>query len=184
MLLAPGSEVSMTIKTVAGRILTEETPLTNPNVTFERTTDENGMVSLGYGVIEPRAGAWEIGLNAKKTPPGGGPFAVLATMDTDLGMTAEVEPAVARSGQPVAIRAQLLGPQPPAQAVAQARITAPSGEVSVLPLTAPATDGASFSGAWTPAANGEYTIVIEVTGADAAGNLFERLSVLGASVSE
>jgi pimeloyl-ACP methyl ester carboxylesterase len=183
MLLAPGSEVSMTIKTVAGRILTEETPLTNPNVTFERTTDENGMVSLGYGVIEPRAGAWEIGLNAKKTPPGGGPFAVLATMDTDLGLSAEVAPAAPRVGQAVALRARLDAPQPPARVAAQARIIGPAGETSVLPL-ARATDGVSFAETWTPAANGEYTIVIEVTGADAAGNLFERLSVLGASVRE
>jgi pimeloyl-ACP methyl ester carboxylesterase len=184
MLLAPGSEVSMTIKTVAGRILTEETPLTNPNVTFERTLDENGMVSLGYGVVEPRAGAWEIGLTARKTPPGGGPFAVLATLDTDLALSAEVDPAALSPGQPAQISARLVGPEPLAQATAQARITGPSGDVVVVPLAPLATAGAAFAEAWTPGASGEYTIAIEVTGVDAAGNVFERLSVLGASVGQ
>lgn len=181
MLLAPGSEVSMTIKTVAGRILTEETPKTNPNVTFERALDENGMVSLGYGVVEPRAGAWEIGLTAKKTPSGGGPFAVLATMDTDLAMTAEISPGAPQVGASATITSRLTAAQPPQQASARARILGPAGEPVVLPL---AQAGETYAATWTPAAPGEYTIVVEVTGIDAAGNPFERLSVLGASVGE
>ncbi|MCU0507580.1 MAG: alpha/beta fold hydrolase [Anaerolineae bacterium] len=181
MLLAPGSEVSMTIKTVAGRILTEETPLTNPNVTFERVLDDNGMVSLGYGVVEPRAGAWEIGLTARKTPPGGGPFAVLATMDTDLALAAEIAPGAPRAGQPARLTARLSGPQPPQQVSLQARISGPADESTVLPLQR---DGDAFAATWTPGAAGEYTIVVEATGLDAAGNLFERLAVLGASPGE
>jgi pimeloyl-ACP methyl ester carboxylesterase len=181
MLLAPGSEVSMTIKTVAGRILTEETPLTNPNVTFERTLDDNGMVSLGYGVVEPRAGAWEIGLTARKTPPGGGPFAVLATMDTDLALAAAIEPGAPRAGQPARLTARLSGPQPPQEVALQARISGATGDTVVLPLEP---EGDAFSATWTPPASGEYTIVVEAAGVDEAGNPFERLSVLGASVTE
>ncbi len=109
ILLAPGSQVSMTIKTVAGKILTEETPKTNPNVTFERVLDPSEALSLGYGVVAPKAGVWEIGLTATETPPGGGPFAVLATMDTDLRLTADATPAAAAVGQPVQIRASLAG---------------------------------------------------------------------------
>ena len=69
ILFAPGSAVSMTIKTVAGRILTEDTPKTNPNVTFERVLDESIPLTLGYGVVAPKAGAWEIGLTTRRLHP-------------------------------------------------------------------------------------------------------------------
>jgi pimeloyl-ACP methyl ester carboxylesterase len=179
MLLAPGSEVSMTIKTVAGKILTEATPKTNPNVTFERTLDESAPVTLGYGVVGPKAGAWEIGLTAKSTPPGGGPFAVLATMDTDLALSAAATPGSTQVGQPVRLSAQLSAAQPPSEVSARARIVGPQGDATTVEL---AEEGAAFAATWTPTAEGEYTITIEVTGLDAAGNKFERLSVLGAVV--
>jgi hypothetical protein len=181
MLLAPGSEVSMTIKTVAGKILTEETPKANPNVTFERTLDDSAPVSLGYGVVGPKAGAWEIGLTAKTTPPGGGPFAVLATMDTDLTLAAQASPGSPGAGEPVRLTAQLSGTQPPQEAAARARIASATGDTTTLDL---APDGDGFSATWTPDGAGEYTIAIEVTGTDGAGNPFERLAVLGASVTD
>jgi pimeloyl-ACP methyl ester carboxylesterase len=181
ILLAPGSQVSMTIKTVAGKILTEETPQTNPNVTFERVLDESEPLTLGYGVVAPKAGAWEIGLLAKETPPGGGPYAVLATMDTDLALAAEAAPAAVRVGQPVRLAARLSAPSPPGSVALQAQIRdASGGEPVVIDL---AGEGAGWGATWTPAGPGEYTIVIQATGTDAAGNAFERLSVLGATIA-
>ncbi len=183
ILLAPGSQVSMTIKTVAGKILTEETPKSNPNVTFERVLDASEPLTLGYGVVSPKAGAWEIGLTAKETPPGGGPFAVLATMDTDLGMTAELSPPAARAGQPVSITAGLSGPGPLQGVTMRALIrdAALRAEPDVVDLQQ---QGDQYTDSWTPPAAGEYTIVVRAGGSDNAGNPFERMVVLGASIGE
>ncbi len=186
ILLAPGSQVSMTIKTVAGKILTEETPKTNPNVTFERVLDEALPLSLGYGVLNPKAGAWDIGLTARETPPGGGPFAVMATVDTDLVMTAEATPAVTAPGSDVVLRAALK----PAEGLADVAVTAlvrneTDGSTAELALFDDGghDDGAAgdgiFAATWRPATAGEYTAVISATGKDGAGNPFERLAVIG-----
>jgi len=47
-------------------------------------------------------------------------------------------------------------------------------------------DGAAgdnvFAATWTPEVTGEFTVQVMATGTDAAGNPFERLSVLGVSV--
>jgi hypothetical protein len=187
ILYAPGSAVSMTIRTVAGAILTEETPRTNPNVTFERMLDDALPLSLGYGVVGPRAGAWDIGLTARETPKGGGPFALVATLDTDLMMTAEAAPATVPAGSPVTIRATLQAAEPwqQAEATAQAWRSDARADVETVALfddgahdDGAAGDGA-FAGIWTPADPAEYTVVVSMTGTDAAAAPFERLSVLG-----
>lgn len=181
ILLAPGSQVSMTIKTVAGAILTEATPLTNPNVTFERVLDESEPLSLGYGVVNPRAGAWEIGLTARETPPGGGPFAVLATMDSDLQMSAAASLGTTAVGQPVQIRAALAGAAQDVIMRAELRSATPGAEPLTVDMTA---FGDEYVVLWNPVAAGEYTVVVQAEGRDGAGNPFERLSVLGVSVTE
>jgi hypothetical protein len=191
ILLAPGSQVTMTIKTVAGRILTEETPTTNPNVTFERVLDESEPLTIGYGVIGPRAGAWEIGLTATETPPGGGPFAVLATLETDLQLTAQASPGLVTVGQAVRVTAALSG----SEALQDVRVTAvvrgdgtgaqgaAAPEATSVALQ-PEAQGGGFAAAWTPTRPGMYTISIEATGKDAAGNAFERLAILAIEVQE
>lgn len=189
ILYAPGSAISMTIRTVAGAILTEETPLTNPNVTFERILDDSLPLSLGYGVLGPRAGAWEIRLLAHSTPPGGGPFALVATLTTDLRLSAAVEPGAVEAGQPVTVRARLESAERPQAAAARAEVAVGSaGEREPVELfddgqhdDGAAGDGES-AGTWTAQGPGEVTIQVSATGTDAAGNPFERLTVLGASV--
>ena len=179
MLYAPGSTVTMQIKTVAGKILTEETPKTNPKVSFERVLEPSTPLSLGYGVIDPKAGPWEIGLTASETPPGGGPFAVMATVESDLRMSAEAAPGVVTVGQPVMLSATLQAPEAPqeVQAVAQVRLEGTDAGAVQIPL-APGDDGA-FTAAFTPDHAGDWTAVVALTGLDATGNPFERLSVLG-----
>ncbi len=182
MLYAPGSTVTMRIKTVAGAILTEETPKTNPNVSFERLLDPGIPLSLGYGVIGPRAGAWEIGLTASQTPAGGGPFAVMATVDSDLRMTAEVTPPIVAARQPVTLRAALQAPAPPqaVRAIALVRLEEGAAEPIQVPLEQVG-DGA-FAATFTPDRAGDWTVTIALTGRDASGAPFERLSVLGFTV--
>jgi hypothetical protein len=179
ILYAPGSTVNMRIKTVAGAILTEETPATNPNVTFERIVDSDLPLSLGYGVINPRAGAWEIGLTAVETPPGGGQFALVATLQSDLQLDAGVTPAIAAVGQPVAVSARLTSPQPVQGATVQAQIAGGAG-TDLIFLSADGQGG--FAGQWTPETAGEYTVEVMATGLNDAGQPFERLGVLGVSV--
>lgn len=189
ILYAPGSRVTMTIKTVAGAILTEETPATNPNVTFERVLDDDTPLSLGYGVLNPRAGAWEIGLTAQHTPQGGGPFALVASLQSDLRLNADVSPDVARVGQPVTVLARLesAGALQATSALALAS-TGPRANEVVVDLFDDgrhedgAADDGLFSGTWTPTAGGEHTVQVIATGTDAIGNPFERLSLLGVSV--
>jgi pimeloyl-ACP methyl ester carboxylesterase len=178
MLYAPGSTVTMQIKTVAGKILTEETPITNPKVSFERVLEPATPMSLGYGVLDPKAGPWEIGLTASDTPPGGGPFAVMATLDTDLRMSAEASPGLVKTGQPVALRASLEAAEPPLEvaAVVLVREARDAREVEI-PLAA-GPDG-TFVAEFSPPAPGLYSAVLSVTGKDAAGNPFQRMSVLG-----
>ena len=187
ILLAPGSTVSMTIKTVAGKILTEATPKTNPNVTFERVLDTSIPLTLGYGVQGPKAGAWEIGLTAQETPPGGGPFAVVATLDTDLVMSGEVKPGMVRAGSPVILSATLSAPVPLQSATVRAEIWdgAPAGGRPQVELhddgqhqDGLAADGA-YAATWTPVAAGEHTVLITAAGNDGTGVPFERLVVLG-----
>ncbi len=189
ILYAPGSEISMTIKTVAGAILTEETPKTNPKVTFERILDDSLPLSLGYGVLGLRAGAWEIGLRARSTPPGGGPFALVATLQTGLRLSAAAEPGRATPGQPVTLRAQIESADAPQAVVVQAEVFAdPADAREAVPLFDDGQhgDGAAgdnvFAATWTPEISGEITVQVMATGTDAAGNPFERLSVLGVSV--
>jgi hypothetical protein len=189
ILFAPGSQVSMTIKTVAGKILTEETPKTNPNVTFERVFDQSLPLSLGYGVLNPKAGAWEVGLTARETPPGGGPFAVVATVDTDLVMTAEASPAVAAAGSDVTLRATLAPVDALMEVTVQAQVRDGTGEsVTAVQLLDDgshgdgATGDGTFAATWRPEKAGEYTIVIAATGKDGAGSAFERLAVIGVPV--
>jgi pimeloyl-ACP methyl ester carboxylesterase len=189
ILYAPGSAISMTIKTVAGAILTEETPQTNPNVTFERVLDDSLPLSLGYGVLNPRAGAWEIGLNAKSAPPGGGPFALVATLETDLRLSAEVTPGTVDAGQPVTIRARVESAEAPQAVAARALLPGPIvGEFETVELLDDGQhdDGAAgdgvFAETWTPTRAGEVSVQVTATGNDAAGNPFERLAVLGVSV--
>ena len=179
MLYAPGSTVTMRIKTVAGKILTEETPKTNLKVSFERVLDPSMPLSLGYGVIDPKAGPWEIGLTAAETPPGGGPYAVMATVESDLRMSAEVAPGTIPAGQPVTLRAQLQAPAPAqdVRAVAQVRLEGSGTEPIEVPLVA-GEDGA-YAAEFTPDQPGDWTALVAITGRDAAGNPFERLSVLG-----
>ncbi len=187
ILLAPGSTVSMTIKTVAGKILTEETPKTNPNVTFERVLDASIPLTLGYGVLGPKAGAWEIGLTAHETPPGGGPFAVVATLDTDLAMSGEVKPGTVHVGSPVTLTATLSAPVRLQSATVRAEIwdsAQPASKAQVeLHDDGQHGDGSAGDGAyaatWTPVAAGEHTVVIAATGKDGTGAPFERLVVLG-----
>lgn len=187
ILLAPGSTVSMTIKTVAGKILTEATPKTNPNVTFERVLDTSIPLTLGYGVQGPKAGAWEIGLTAQETPPGGGPFAVVATLDTDLVMSGEAIPGRVRAGSPVILSATLSAPVRPQSATVRAEIwdgAQPASKAQVeLHDDGQHGDGLAGDGAyaatWTPVAAGEHTVVITATGKDGTGVPFERLVVLG-----
>lgn len=188
ILYAPGSDVTMRIKTVAGKILTEETPATNPNVTFERVLDPGTPLSLGYGVIGPKAGAWELGLTASSTPPGGGPFAVVATLETGLRLAAEIEPAALEAGQTALITARMQAEAPLRSMTATATVAGPDGEgvtVELLDDGAHA-DGAAgdgvFGGTWTPGSAGEYTVQVAARGEDGAGNPFERLAVLGAAV--
>jgi len=189
ILYAPGSEISMTIKTVAGAILTEETPKTNPNVTFERILDDSLPLSLGYGVLGPRAGAWEIGLYAHSAPPGGGPFALVATLQTGLRLSAAVEPGRVTPGQPVTLRAQIESADVPQAVAVQAELfagPANTRETVILFDDGQHADGAAgdnvFAATWTPEVTGEFTVQVMATGTDAAGNPFERLSVLGVSV--
>jgi len=189
ILYAPGSEISMTIKTVAGAILTEETPKTNPNVTFERILDESVPLSLGYGVLGPRAGAWEIGIYAHSAPAGGGPFALVATLQTGLRLNAAVEPGGAAAGQPVTLRAQVESADAPQAVAVQAEVFADAAdarETVSLFDDGQHGDGAAgdniFAATWTPSAAGEFTVQVMATGTDAAGNPFERLAVLGVSV--
>jgi hypothetical protein len=103
-------------------------------------------------------------------------------MDTDLALTAEAAPAAARVGQPIRLAATLSAPVAPQGVSVTAQVRdAAGGEPMVIDLPA---EGAGYGASWTPSAPGEYTIVIQATGADAAGNPFERLAVLGASVTE
>jgi pimeloyl-ACP methyl ester carboxylesterase len=179
MLYAPGSRVTMQIKTVAGKILTEETPKTNPKVSFERILEPSTPLSLGYGVIDPKAGPWEIGLTASETPPGGGPYAVMATVESDLRMTAEAAPGITSAGETVVLRAALDAPAPPQEvrAVAQVRLEGSDAE-PVEVVLAEGGDGV-FAAEFIPDAPGDWTAVVALTGRDADGNPFERLSVLG-----
>jgi pimeloyl-ACP methyl ester carboxylesterase len=186
ILFAPGSQVSMTIKTVAGKILTEETPKTNPNVTFERVFDQSLPLSLGYGVLNPKAGNWEVGLTARETPAGGGPFAVVATVDTDLTMTAEADPAVTGPGADVTLRAELRSAAAPKEVTVQAKVREEAtGSITEVKLFDDGAhgDGAAgdgvFAAPWRPKKAGEYTVVIAATGKDSTGSAFERLSVIG-----
>jgi hypothetical protein len=189
ILYAPGSAVSMTIRTVAGAILTQDTPKTNPNVTFEAVDDVTLPLSLGYGVVNPRAGAWVIFLLPRETPPGGGPFAILATLDTDLLMNTEVQPGVVNAGETVALRATFSGPARPRTARVRALVRNARGDmIAEIPML---DDGQhqdgdagdeTFGGVWHTEEAGEYTAVIEATGTNDAGNSFERLSVMGVEV--
>lgn len=179
MLYAPGSNVIMQIKTVAGKILTEETPKTNPNVSFERVLDASAPISLGYGVIDPKAGPWEIGLTASETPPGGGPFAVMATVESDLRMAAEAAPGVTAVGQPVTLRAALQAPEAPQEAGASAQVRLEGSDAAPVDIEMSRVDDGAFSVTVIPDEPGDWTAIIALTGRDAAGNPFERLSVLG-----
>jgi len=179
MLYAPGSNVTMQIKTVAGKILDEETPKTNPNVSFERVLDASVPLSLGYGVIDPKAGPWEIGLTASETPPGGGPFAVMATVESDLRMAAEATPGVTAVGQPVTLRAALQAPEAPQEARAMAEVRLEGSDAAPVEIEMSRVDDGAFSVTLIPDEPGDWTAIIALTGRDAAGNPFERLSVLG-----
>lgn len=182
MLYAPGSTVTMQIKTVAGKILTEETPKTNPKVSFERVLEPSTPLSLGYGVIDPKAGPWEIGLTASETPPGGGPFAVMATVESDLRMTAEAAPGTVSAGQPVTLRAALAAPAPPQEVQAMAQVRLEGSNDTPREILLESNGDGVFAAGFTPDRPGDWTAVIALTGKDADGNPFERLSVLGFAV--
>jgi len=179
LLYAPGSTVTMRIKTVAGKILTEETPRTNPKVSFERVLDPALPLSLGYGVVDPKAGPWEIGLTAAETPPGGGPYALMATVESDLRLTAEVAPGVASAGQPVMLRARLEASTRPQTAQANAQVRLEGSEAQPVEVSMVAGADGVYTAEFTPDRPGDWTVVIAITGRDGAGNPFERLSVLG-----
>lgn len=179
MLYAPGSTVTMQIKTVAGKILTEETPKTNPKVSFERVLEPSLPLSLGYGVIDPKAGPWEIGLTATDTPPGGGPFAVMATVESDLHMTAEVAPGSVPAGQTVTLRAALQAPETPQEAKATVQVRLEGSDTDPVAIEMAVGDDGAFTADFTPDQPGDWTAIVALTGKDAAGNPFERLSVLG-----
>ncbi len=190
ILYAPGSVVSMTIKTVAGRILTEESPQSNPSVTFERVLDDNTPLSLGYGVAGPRAGVWEIYLTARSTPAGGGPFALMATLDTDLVMTAEAQPAVTRAQTPAILSARLAAGSSlqKAQVSAVVRRDGQSGAGATIDLFDDGrhSDGAAgdglFAATWIPDRAGDYAAAITAAGIDGSGSPFERMSLIGVLV--
>ncbi len=44
--------------------------------------------------------------------------------------------------------------------------------------------GDQYTFLWTPAAAGDYTVVVQATGVDGDGRPFERLAVLGVPVTE
>jgi hypothetical protein len=178
MLYAPGSNVTMQIKTVAGKILDEETPKTNQRE-LPAGLDASVPLSLGYGVIDPKAGPWEIGLTASETPPGGGPFAVMATVESDLRMAAEATPGVTAVGQPVTLRAALQAPEAPQEVQATAQVRLEGSDAAPVEIEMSRGDDGALSVTIIPDEPGDWTAIIALTGRDAAGNPFERLSVLG-----
>ena len=189
LLYAPGSHVTMNVKTVAGTILTEESPKTNPNVSFERVFDDNLPLSLGYGVLGPKAGDWEVAMTATETPAGGGPFAVVATVDSDLTLHAQASPALADVGTPIMLQASLKPADSVSNAVVEAEIRDAAGTTVGRVILRDdgvagdqAVDDGVFSATWQPSAVGEYSVVLAVTGQDGEGSNFERLSVLGIEV--
>jgi pimeloyl-ACP methyl ester carboxylesterase len=190
ILYAPGSVVSMSIKTVAGRVLTEESPQSNASITFERVLDDNTPLTLGYGVAGPRAGVWEIYLTAKTTPPGGGPFALAATLDTDLIMSADAQPAIARAQSPVVLSVRLSAANSVQKAHVRAQVRREGrGEAAAtLDLFDDGKhgDGAEndnlFAAMWTPNQAGEYAVAITATGIDGSDSPFERMSLVAVQV--
>ncbi len=134
------------------------------------------------GCLEARARAWEIGLRARSTPPGGGPFALVAALQTELRLSAAAEPGRdARSAGDAARIEVRMRPRLSWSLGRQAREAVPlfdDGQHG---------DGAAgdsvFAATWTPEISGEITVhQVMATGTNAAGNPFERLSVLGVSV--
>jgi hypothetical protein len=191
VLYAPGQDVSMAVISSQGQEIRPETVPTLPGVTLQRDGAPGITGTEGFRIQRPAAGTWQVLLAPRAGAQTDGAFwAVAVFVQSDLQLTAETRPSVARAGESIEVRAALTGPVDPGGTTVSAVIRDATGrvvgEVPLFDDGAHGDDGAGdgvFAARWTANAPGLYSVTLTAAGRRGDGAAFQRVTAVAIQVN-
>ena len=186
VLYAPAEDVDMAVTSSFGRDIRPDTARRLPDVTLHKGGDPGTTVTESLGIKEPEPGKWQVVLTPRPGVQKEGAFwAVAVFVQSDLRLTGEARPAVAQAGEPVVLRAALIGPGDKTSTKVSALIRDAKGnvvgELSLWDDGAHQDDEAGdgvFAATWTAPAPGVYAVALTALGQRTDGTAFQRVTAV------
>lgn len=131
VLASDGEELDFTLTSPGGTRITPIVAASDPSIAYT-----NAITTLmGYGITHPQPGQWTAHVAISGTASSEVGYAMLALMDTDLGLSILLDEKVYHVGNPVPLMAQLVNTSTPTtEATLVAQIECPDGSREAVPL--------------------------------------------------
>ncbi len=164
-----GDELDFTLTSPGGTLITPTVAASDPLITYT-----NAITTLiGYDVISPEQGNWTAHVAVSGTASGEVGYAMLALLDSGLGLSILLDENVYDINDPVPLTAQLVNASGPVTgATVAAQVESPDGGTQTIPLYDDSSHGDAqpndgiYSNLYTNTfASGAYEVTVTASGA-------------------